>query len=77
MLQKGVFHYEYLTSESALEQNCLPSKDKFQSSLKQSHKTEEGYALAKKIFTETKCKNIKDYSNVNSKINVPLDYSKH
>ena len=50
LLGKGVFPYEYLTSDLVLKQNYLPSKDKFHSSLKQSYKTDEDYALAKKKF---------------------------
>ena len=72
LLRKAVFPHEYLTSESVLKQNCLPSKDKFYSSLKQSHITDEDYAFAKKIFIEAKCRNIEDYLNLYLKTDVLL-----
>ena len=71
--KKGVFPYEYITSEDVLEETRLPTKDKFYSSLKQSNiSEEEDYKFALEVFKEGSCKNIKDYLELYLKTDVYL-----
>ena len=64
LIKKGVFPYEYINSEKALEETSLPPKENFYSSLKQTNISDEEYEFALQIFKEAKCSNIKDYLEI-------------
>ena len=61
LLRKGVYPYEHVKSEEDLEQTCLPPKENFYSSLKQTGITDDDYAFAQEVFRLGKCHNLKEY----------------
>ena len=72
VIGKGVFPYEYLDSDSVLKETTLPPIDKFYSSLKGCHITNDEYELAQRVFKEGKCKTMKDYLELYLKTDVLL-----
>ena len=72
LLRKGVFPYEYITSELVLEENNLPPRESFHSKLKQSNISNEEYGFAQEVFRKAGCRNIKDYLELYLKTDVLL-----
>ena len=60
---KVSFPYEWLTRENIYNKE-LPSIDKFYSSLKLKHISEEDYDKTLEIYKKLKCKNIKEYLDI-------------
>ena len=64
---KSIFPYEYLTGDinrinETMQEQQLPSRDKFKTTLKQSELTEEDYAEAEKNWKELNCRTMYDYT---------------
>ena len=59
--QKGYFPYEYITSCDVLNDEKLPSKECFFSSLKDKEISDSEYSFAQKVFTDANCQNLYDY----------------
>ena len=69
---KGVFPYEFIDSLDKLKYKGLPSKNKFYSSLKESHITQEDYAFALQVYDEAKCNNLESYMRLYLRTDVLL-----
>jgi hypothetical protein len=63
LFAKGVFPYQYFNSLGRFTETELPPKEKFYNSLKEEDISDEDYQRAKKIWTEFKCENFKDFHN--------------
>ena len=72
LLRKGIYMYEYMDSFDRFKETELPSKDKFYSSLRDSHITDEEYEHAKKVWKEFKIKNLKEYTELYCLLDVCL-----
>ena len=72
VLCKGLFPYEYLTSKSVLKETKLLPQEKVYSKLKQSDITDEEYNHALKVFQKAECKNMQDYLELYSTLDVLL-----
>ena len=59
--EKGIFPYEYLNSFDVLDEERLPDRDKFYSSLKLESVIEKEYVHACRVFYRYKFKAIRDY----------------
>ena len=68
--QKGVYPYEYIDSIEKLNNNELPKKEDWFSTLTQKDITEEEYSHAKNVWKVYKCKTFKDYHNLYLKTDV-------
>ena len=68
---KACFPYEFLTKENIYNKE-LPSIEKFYSSLKLDNISEEDYNKTLEIYDELGCKNIKDYLDIYSKLDICL-----
>ena len=68
---KIAFPYEFLTKDNLFDKN-LPSIDKFYSSLKLKHITEEEYEKTSGIYKKLGCKNIKDFLEIYLKLDICL-----
>jgi hypothetical protein len=53
--KKGVYHYEYITDLNVLNETCLPTIDKFYSSLNNKNISIEEYKRAKNVLEKFKC----------------------
>ena len=69
--QKTAFPYEWLTKEN-IHDKQLPSIDKFYSSLKLRDIEKEEYDKTINIYKELKCKNVKDYLEIYTKLDICL-----
>jgi hypothetical protein len=67
---KGYYPYEYIDSIEKLDEKCLPSIEKFYSTLKQENITEEEYSHAQNVWKTFNCKTLKDYHNLYLKTDV-------
>lgn len=68
--QKGIYPYEYVDSLSRLQEEALPEKEKFYSTLTQKEVTEEEYQKAQKVWDLFGCKTLRDYHNLYLQIDV-------
>ena len=68
--QKGFYPYEYIDSIEKLNENKLPSKDKWYSTLKQENITDEGLQHTHRVWKHYNCKKILDYHNLYLKTDV-------
>jgi len=68
----GVYPYEYTDRWAKLEENALPPKDEFYSTLTESHIEDGEYEHAKKVWSHFKCETLGDYSDLYLKIDVLL-----
>ena len=72
LTRKGVYPYEYMDSWDRFDENSLPSKDKFYSSLSESGITDSDYEHAKNVWNTFECKNLGDYHDLYLKTDVLL-----
>lgn len=72
LLRKGIYPYEYIDSVNKLNDNILPSIDKFYSKLYDQTVNNEEYEYANKIWKEFNCKNLRDYHELYLKTDVLL-----
>lgn len=70
--KKGIYPYEFMSSEECLKKTTLPRKDQFYSSLSDSHVSDDDYNHAKDIWQHFHCHNMLDYSNLYLKTDVLL-----
>ncbi|XP_050528668.1 uncharacterized protein LOC126898547 [Daktulosphaira vitifoliae] len=61
--RKSVFPYEYVDSWEKLDENQLPTRENFYSSITKNTVSEEDYEHAKKMWQHFECKTIGDYSD--------------
>lgn len=61
---KGCYPYEYLTEYSKVFETCLPSKEKFYSSLKDAQVSDSEYKKAQEVWNEFDCKTIACYTKL-------------
>ena len=57
LLRKGVYPYEYMNDWDRLNEEKLPNKSDFYSSLNMGHISETGYRHALKVFNKFNLKN--------------------
>ena len=62
--QKGVYPYEFVSSEDILQQETLPPKEIFFSKLRGGNISDEEYGLASRMWEESGCKSLRDYMRV-------------
>jgi hypothetical protein len=72
ILKKGVFPYDYIDSFERLNENKLPSKDKFYSSLDESGIKEEAYNHGLNVWNKFNMKTLKDYHDLYLKTDILL-----
>ena len=72
LLQKGVFPYEYVGEYKRLEETSLPPQSAFYSKLDDEGITDDSYKHAKRVFSEFRCRSIRDYLELYNKTDVPL-----
>jgi len=70
--QKGIFPYDYYSNEAVLNENKLPTIDKFYSKLNEEDAKLEDYVRANLVFDKFNCKNIYDYLSLYLKTDVLL-----
>ena len=70
--RKGVYPYEYTDSWSRLDEERLPRKRDFYSTLNESGIKEEEYTHAKEVWDHFGCKTLGEYSDLYLKIDVLL-----
>lgn len=70
--KKGIYPYEFITSEDCLKKTTLPSQEQFYSSLTNSHVSNDDYNHAKDIWEHFHCRNMSDYSDLYLKTDVLL-----
>ena len=70
--KKGVFPYEYTTGFDKLEVNEVPSKKDFYSKLNDAGLSDEQYEHAQNVWTEFRCKTMRDYHDLYLKTDVLL-----
>jgi len=70
LLRKGVFPYDYFNNLSILNEKCLPSKEKFYSSLTESNISNEDYEHAQNVWQEFNMKTFKEYHDLYMKVDV-------
>ena len=63
MTRKGVYPYEYFDSMEKFEENTLPTKNHFYSTLKEETISDEEYAHAQNVFNSLQMRSLKDYHN--------------
>ena len=71
-LRKGVFPYEYISSDSRLMESELPTKNHFYSNLRGEDISDDDYNFALKLFKSAKCNTIKDYMELYLLVDVLL-----
>lgn len=72
LTRKGVFPYEYIDDYKKLEENMLPSRERFYSMLTQSNITEEEYNHAQKVWEKFGLQTLGEYSDLYLKTDVLL-----
>lgn len=72
MRQKGIFPYEYITSQSVLNETKLPPIEEFYSELSQSHISTSDYQRANLVWLTFNWKTLGDYSDFYLKTDVHL-----
>ena len=70
--KKGVFPYEYMTGFDKLAVNELPPKKDFYSKLNDAGVSDEQYEHARNVWTEFRCKTMRDYHDLYLKTDVLL-----
>ena len=72
LYKKGIYPYEYIDGWEKFQETRLPEKEKFYSSLTDSHITEEEYAHAQAVWEAFGCKTLGDYHDLYVKTDVAL-----
>ncbi|CAH1110483.1 unnamed protein product [Psylliodes chrysocephalus] len=72
MRRKGVFPYSYVSSFEKLDEEGLPSKEKFFDNLRGEPISDEDYEKAKEIWNTFNCKTLNDYAMLYLKTDVLL-----
>lgn len=70
--QKGVFPYSYVDSFAKLDEQQLPSRDKFYDNLRGESVSDENYTRALKVWNTFNCSTLGEYSDVYLKSDVLL-----
>ncbi|VVC27234.1 Ribonuclease H-like domain [Cinara cedri] len=70
--RKGVYPYEYTDSWGKLEENTLPRKEEFYSTLTETNIGDTDYEHAKTVWTHFDCRMLGEYSDLYLKIDVML-----
>ena len=72
IIKKNYFPYEYVTSSDKLDETCLPSIEKFYSSLTGTSITDEQYKHAKTVWDKFQIKTLGEYSDLYMKVDILL-----
>ena len=72
LIQKGVYPYEYMDSIDRFNEDKLPPKTAFYSSLTEENITDDDYDRAQKVWKEYDIKNLGDYHDLYLKTDVCL-----
>jgi len=70
MRKKGIFPYEYLDSDSRLEEISLPPREAFYSNLTERECSQDDYDHALKVWSHFSCSTLKDYLELYLKTDV-------
>jgi uncharacterized C2H2 Zn-finger protein len=70
--RKGVFCYDYVNDFEKLNQTHLPPRKDFHSKLYEANISKKEYRHAQKMWSEFKCKNLGEYSDLYLKLDVLL-----
>lgn len=74
LLRKGVFPYEYIDDWAKLDEDHLPPREAFFSTLKQEECSEEDYAHAQRVWTEFNCRTLRDYLDLYLALGMSLNF---
>ncbi|XP_065180179.1 uncharacterized protein LOC135810614 [Sycon ciliatum] len=72
LLRKGVYPYEYMDSFSRFDEESLPPREKFYSSLSEAHITDDEYRHAQTVWNRFDCVTLRDYHDLYLKTDVYL-----
>ena len=72
LLRKGVYPYEFAESVERLNATELPPKSAFYSKLNDSDISDEDYTHAKTVWTEFRCKTLREYHDLYNQSDVLL-----
>ncbi|XP_043468808.1 DNA polymerase-like [Leptopilina heterotoma] len=72
LTRKGIFPYEYLDNRSKLNQTQLPPKEKFYSTLNDSHVTDKDYLHAQEVWSAFNCQYLYEYVYLYMKTDILL-----
>ena len=72
LTRKGVYPYDYVSSNEKLSETQLPPKEEFYSKLNDEDITDDDYQHAINVWNTFKCKTIRDYHNLYLKSDVLL-----
>ena len=72
LTRKGVYPYDYVSSNEKLSETQLPPKEEFYSKLNDEDITDDDYQHAINVWNTFKCKTIRDYHDLYLKSNVLL-----
>ncbi|XP_043470555.1 DNA polymerase-like [Leptopilina heterotoma] len=72
LTRKGIFPYEYLDSRSKLNETQLPPKEKFYSTLNDSHVSDEDYRHAQTVWSAFNCQYLYEYVYLYMKTDILL-----
>lgn len=70
--RKGFYPYEYTDSWEKLNETTLPPKEKFYSSLNETHISNDDYEYAKIVWNQFNCNTLGEYSDWYLKVDVML-----
>jgi hypothetical protein len=70
LLRKGVYPYDYMNDASRLDEDRLPAREHFFSTLTNRECSEKDYAHAQRVWAKFNCRTLLDYHNLYLKVDV-------
>ena len=72
LTNKGVYFYDYASSFSVFKEDKLPPREAFYNRLKDENISDDDYKRAQNIYSQFKCRNLKDYMELYVKTDTVL-----